>query len=106
MKKIHMMGIGGSGISAIASLAVKQGYEVSGCDLQEFTAYSEKLEKLGIKTFVGHSENHVDNSIDALVVTPAVYFTNKNHPEVKKAKELGIPVMTGQKFMKCGTKTW
>jgi UDP-N-acetylmuramate--alanine ligase len=97
IRKIHFMGIGGSGMAAAALLAVKQGYEVSGCDLQESTAYSKKMNEYVPKIFVGHDKSHVCN-VDALIVTPAVLFINKNHPEVVEAKKRMF-VMTWEEFL-------
>lgn len=75
------MGIAGSGMSAVSQIAQAYGFEVSGCDL-----------KSG-----GHSVDHLKN-IDILAVTPAVFYQNSHHPEVEKAKKLGI-LMKWQEFM-------
>src|SRR3989339_1990988 len=81
MKKIHLMGILGNGMSGIASLASQMGYQVSGCDL--------KLE--------GHSKEHLKD-IDLLVVSPAVLYQNNNNPELVEGKKQKI-VMTWQEFL-------
>lgn len=96
--RIHFLGIGGSGVNAIATLAREQGYDVSGCDMNEDTAYTEKLHKLSIKTFTGHSKEHLQN-IDILVVTPAIYYMNQDNEEVAEAKKKNIPVVTWQEFL-------
>ena len=51
IKKIHFIGIGGSGMSGIAEVLVNLGYEISGSDIQSNTA-TEKLEKLGCSTVI------------------------------------------------------
>lgn len=97
MKKIHFLGVGGSGVNAIAALAAEKGYEVSGCDVNKETAYTERLHKLGIKTFVGHSKDHLEGC-DMLIVTPAIYFMNQDNEEVQAAREK-MPVLTWEEFL-------
>lgn len=82
--KIHFMGIGGSGISAVARIAKEQGYQVSGCDLEE-NSITHYLRKDGIPVDIGHNASHLKNA-DLLVHTPAVFYQSITHPEYKKAK--------------------
>jgi len=84
------MGIGGSGMAGISFLASKMGYEVTGCDLEESTAYSNKFSH-------GHSPDHLKN-LDLLVVTPAVYFQKIKNPELVLGEKKGI-VLTWQEFL-------
>ena len=65
---VHFMGIGGSGMSAAASIALAQGYQVSGCDLLGPTPYTKSLEKNGVKIFTGHHSDHL-GGVDLLTVT-------------------------------------
>ncbi len=88
--KIHFMGVGGSGMAGISFLASKMGYEVTGCDLEKSTAYSNKF-------FHGHSPNHLKD-IDLLVVTPAVYFQKVKNPELALGEKRGI-TLTWQEFL-------
>lgn len=88
------MGIGGSGISGIALLAKEMGYEVSGCDLEKDTAYLPKIRKFIPRIFVGHSQSHL-TGVDLLVVSPAIFFQNKKHPEVLNAPQ----ILTWQEFL-------
>ena len=90
VKRIHFLGVGGSGISGVAHLAEKSGYEVSGCDLEESTAYSQNIYK-------GHSPEHLKNA-DLVVTTPAVFYQNSENPEVTEARKKGI-LMTWQEFI-------
>lgn len=90
IKNIHFMGIGGSGISGVAYLASKMGYEVSGCDLEENTAYAKHIYK-------GHNPKHLEG-IDFLVVSPAIYYQNKNNPELLEGERRRI-VMTWEEFL-------
>ncbi len=96
-KHIHFVGIGGSGISGISILAKQNGYEVSGCELEEKTDYLLKVKKAGIKVKLGHDASHL-HGIDFLVVSPAILFQNSNHPEVVEAKKKGI-LLTWEEFL-------
>jgi UDP-N-acetylmuramate--alanine ligase len=90
IRRVHMMGIGGSGMSGVALLASKMGYEVTGCDLEGRTAYAEKI-------FKGHDLKHLEG-VDLLVVSPAVYYQNKNTPELVEGEKRKI-VMSWQEFL-------
>lgn len=90
MQKIHIMGIGGSGVSGVAILAMKMGYEVSGCDLEENTAYGKNI-------FKGHDPRHLDG-VDFCLVSPAILYQNAKHPELSEASRKGI-LMTWQEFL-------
>lgn len=78
--RVHFMGIGGAGMSAVALLAKNAGFEVSGCDLQESTPYLDKCKKAGIKLYVGHNKSHLKD-IDVLAVTAAAFFQSQDQPE-------------------------
>lgn len=91
--KIHFMGIGGSGMSAVAALAKASGFVVDGCDKSINSPYTEKLRK-DINIQEGHSTAHLEGK-DLLVVTPAVYFDDPKPDEFLAAGNK----MTWQKFM-------
>lgn len=93
------MGIGGSGMSAVAQIAAARGYVVSGCDQQTDTPYIDKVKKTGIRVRTGHSATHLKD-IDLLAVTPAVFYQNDTHPEVQEAKKKGI-LIKWQDFLGC-----
>jgi UDP-N-acetylmuramate--alanine ligase len=92
IKKIHFMGLGGSGISGVAAIAQKQGYIVSGCDSQVSTPYLDKIKKLGIRIDLGHNVSHL-SGCDLLVVSPAILYTNANHPEYVGALDQGKAIL-------------
>jgi len=96
-KRVHFMGIGGSAISGIALMSHLQGYVVSGCDLNLETDYLEKVKKVIKKVYHGHSKDHLKR-MDFLVVSPSVFFVNKNHPEVIEAKKRKI-LLTWEVFL-------
>lgn len=93
-KKIHFIGIGGSGLSAIARVVLEKGYIVSGSDLNE-TPLIDELRSLGIEVAVGHSAKNIQN-VDLIVRSSAIPDTN---PEIKAAIEKGIPVLKRSDFL-------
>ncbi|MCX7568748.1 UDP-N-acetylmuramate--L-alanine ligase [Tumebacillus sp. DT12] len=90
MKKIHFVGIKGTGMSALAQLYARMGYEVSGSDSQEIFFTDELLSKAGI-TYIGTPNAAQVEQVDLVCHSPAY---NHEHPEIKRALELGIPVYT------------
>jgi len=95
--RLHFMGIGGSGLSAVAQMALQAGATVSGCD-QASSATTEMLSKLGIPIEIGHSPEHLA-AADALIYVPAAVAFNPNNPELLAAREKGLPVMTWQEML-------
>jgi UDP-N-acetylmuramate--alanine ligase len=85
---VHFMGIGGAGMQALAELVLREGGRVSGCDVKS-SAGGERLARLGVRVGEGHEAQHVEDA-SALVITSAV---PKDHPEVRRARERGIPVL-------------
>lgn len=90
-KKIHFVGIGGIGISALAGMALKNGKTVSGSDIS-LSPPAEKLAKLGAKIFQGHNKRNLPLDTEIIVYTAAA--APSNNPEIIKARELGIPVLS------------
>ncbi|HEX7558373.1 MAG TPA: Mur ligase domain-containing protein, partial [Usitatibacter sp.] len=88
VKRIHFVGIGGSGMSGIAEVFSSLGYTVSGSDLSENPAV-RRLRQMGIRIVIGHAAENVA-SADAVVVSSAVKADN---PEVIRAREAHIPVV-------------
>ncbi|MDD5043263.1 MAG: UDP-N-acetylmuramate--L-alanine ligase [Patescibacteria group bacterium] len=90
IKKIHFIGVGGIGISALAKLFAKQGKKVSGSDLEE-TAITEDLKKYQINFFSKHKSGNLDPKTELVVYSAAVPEKN---PERKKAREFDIPQLS------------
>lgn len=88
--KLHFVGIGGSGISGVAKLAEKMGYEVTGCDLEASTAYAKNI-------FQGHDPSHIKGS-DLVVISPAILYQDPENSEIKEARKRKI-LMTWQEFV-------
>ncbi|WP_394787021.1 UDP-N-acetylmuramate--L-alanine ligase [Rhodoferax sp.] len=88
VRHLHFVGIGGSGMSAIAEVLHKLGYAVSGSD-QSDSATLRRLGGLGIRTFIGHDPANVAGA-DAIVTSTAVKADN---PEVLAARENRVPIV-------------
>lgn len=87
--KIHLMGIGGAGMSGLALLLKGMGCQVSGCDAAK-TSYSKKLVQGGMEVLMGHDEAHIGRFMpDLLVYTSAI---EDSHPEIVEARRLGVTV--------------
>jgi UDP-N-acetylmuramate--alanine ligase len=88
IQRIHLVGIGGSGMGGIAEVLLNLGYEVQGSDLKG-NAVTERLARLGVKIFIGHSAEHLGEA-NVVVVSSAV---NRANPEVAAALAKRIPVV-------------
>jgi UDP-N-acetylmuramate--alanine ligase len=86
--KVHLMGIGGAGVSALARVLLARGDEVSGCDLKESSTTAE-LEDAGVRVEIGHDPEHVLFQ-DLLVYSGAI----KSSPELDAARAMGVKVVT------------
>jgi len=104
-KKIHFIGIGGIGVSALAKYYLSRGFSVSGSDLTE-SEIVDDLRKLGAKVFIGHRKNNLyqcgkmnldsrfhgkDKTLDLIVYSAAV---EKNNTELKEARKRKIKCQT------------
>lgn len=94
MKKVHFIGIGGTGISAIASLLLQRGWQVSGSDMQP-SPYFEAVTALGANTQIGH-DTQLALQADLVVRSSAV---KDSDPEVQAAVKAGIPVLKRVDFL-------
>ncbi len=88
IKHIHMIGIGGSGMSGIAEVLLNLGYTVSGSDLS-MNAAAKRLKDLGALVYLGHGARNVGEA-HVVVKSTAVPETN---PEVREARRKNIPVI-------------
>lgn len=101
IKNIHMIGIGGIGMSAIAKILKQKGYFVSGSDANK-SDNTKQLEKLGIKITIGHSDKNI-NGQDVVVYSSAITKTN---PEIIEAKKQNIPIIRRAEFLGKLLKLW
>jgi UDP-N-acetylmuramate--alanine ligase len=88
VKKIHMIGIGGSGMCPLAEILHSKGYILTGSDNNESDPL-KRVKNLGVKVFMGH---HAENVEDAELVVYSAAIS-KDNPELVRAAELGIPTM-------------
>ena len=88
MNNVHMIGIGGIGMSALARLLLGNGVRISGCDL-EINALAEELQLLGAVIYRGHSPDHIQKDTDAVIYSSAI---KDDAPELAAAAANNIPV--------------
>jgi UDP-N-acetylmuramate--alanine ligase len=94
MEHIHLIGIGGTGLSAIAKLLQESGYQVSGSD-QVIGPLASHLQQMGIPVYSGHQAENIRGA-DLVVQSSAI---GKDNPEVLAAKKAGIPVLKRSDFL-------
>lgn len=87
-RRVHLVGIGGAGVGALAELFLARGLLVSGSDVAS-SSYLERLRALGARVSVPHEEGAVDGA-DVVVRTSAA---GEENPEVRAARLRGIPVV-------------
>ncbi len=88
VKRVHFVGVGGSGMSGIAEVLAHLDYTVTGSDLAA-SATTRRLEGEGVAVMIGHAAENVDGA-DAVVISTAVKADN---PEVVAARARKIPVV-------------
>ena len=91
---LHLVGIGGAGMSAIATLLLERGYRVSGSDQAE-SEVTRWLQKQGADVFIGHRAENV-GEVEMIVVSSAIRADN---PELIAARQRGIPVNKRAQFL-------
>lgn len=84
----HFVGIGGIGMSAIAELLLKSGFQVSGSDASD-SPILQRLRDLGVGVKVGHARRHLEQA-RIVVYSSAI---GKDNPELQEAHDRGIPVV-------------
>ena len=86
--RVHIMGIAGSGMSALARILLERGLVVSGCEARDSITVAG-LRALGAEVHIGHSPGHLDDA-DTFVYTTAI---NPRHAEFAAARASGKPVL-------------
>lgn len=86
MKKVHFVGIGGIGMSALAQYFAGRGVSITGSD-REVGPVTELLEQKGIRVIIGQKEENVPSNAELIVYSDAV---PEDNPERTRAKGLGI----------------
>lgn len=92
--QVHFIGIGGISMSGLAEILLTEGYIVTGSD-SKYSKVVERLEKLGAKVYINHSEENINNA-DLVIYTDAISSDNE---ELLKANSLDIPVIDRATFL-------
>lgn len=100
-KKIHMIGIGGSGMCPLAEILHSKGYELSGSDVNESDPL-KRVRALGAEIFMGHNAKNI-HSADLVVYSAAI---SKDNPELIEAERLNIPTMERSKLLGALTRKY
>ena len=85
---VHMVGIGGAGMSGIAEVLLNMGFSVTGSDMSAGSAV-RRLKQLGATVFIGHGAENLGKA-DVVVKSTAIQDLN---PELVRARELSIPII-------------
>jgi UDP-N-acetylmuramate--alanine ligase len=94
MTRIHLIGIGGTGLSAIARVLHEMGHTVSGSDRAE-SPFTRDLQSAGVTVHIGHSPKNITGA-ELVVRSSAI---PDNNPEVAAARAAGIPVLKRADFL-------
>jgi UDP-N-acetylmuramate--alanine ligase len=86
--KMHMIGIGGAGMSGVAEVLHRSGHEVTGSDLKE-SPYTERLREAGVTVYIGHDPQQIGDA-EQVVISTAIPSTN---PELLEARRRSVPVV-------------
>lgn len=101
VKRIHFIGIGGSGMCPLAEILHKEGYQLSGSDNNE-TDTLARIRSLGIPVFMGQRAENIEGA-EMIVYTAALL---KDNPELVAAKESGIPTFERSKLLGAVTRIY
>ena len=94
MKHIHLIGIGGTGLSAIARVLIENGYSVSGSD-REISLLAADIARLGAKICKGHDAKNIAGA-DVIIYSSAI---PEDNPEIIAAREANIPLYKRSEFI-------
>lgn len=87
--RYHFIGVGGIGMSGLAELLLRQGYQVSGSDLKA-SAITRRLAALGLRFYEGHGASQL-NGAEVVVISSAIRLDN---PEYQEARRQGLPILS------------
>lgn len=89
LRNVYMIGIGGSGMQALAQYLLSKGVKVSGYD-RDSSAFSEMLAQQNVPIYRVEDKKHITSGTDWVIYTPAI---NANHLEKMHAESMGLPVL-------------
>ena len=85
--KIHFIGIGGIGVSALATYYLENGHTITGSDLIE-SEITQALKKRGVRIAIGpHKAENVPTNADMVIFSPAITRTNPEREEAERNKQ-------------------
>lgn len=93
--KIHMIGIGGAGMSALASYLIRSGNFVTGSDIKK-NGNLDTLKQLGINVKVGHGEENLPDDANLVIRSSAI---SDDNPELQKASKLSIKTIKYSEYL-------
>lgn len=88
LQRLHFIGIGGIGVSAVARIAIGRGFVVSGSDVRR-SQLTDAMQELGARVVIGHDPANIEG-VDMVVVSTAI---PEHNVELKAAREKGVPVI-------------
>jgi len=94
--KIHFIGIGGIGLSALAKFLANDGHEISGSDIKQTEITDDLALNFGAKVTIPHHKDAVEG-VDRVIYSAVV---RPNNPEYQRAKELGIELLSRKEALK------
>ncbi len=94
--KIHFIGIGGIGLSALGKLLANDGHQISGSDIKQTEITNDLALNFGAKITIPHHADAVEG-VDQIIYSAAV---RPNNPEYQRAKELGIELLSRKESLK------
>jgi UDP-N-acetylmuramate--alanine ligase len=94
--KIHFIGIGGIGLSALAKFLANDGHQISGSDIKQSEITNDLALNFGAKVTIPHHEDAVEG-VERVIYSAAV---RPNNPEYQRAKELGIELLSRKESLK------
>ncbi len=108
--RYHFVGIGGSGMSALASVMLAGGAQITGSDLRD-TEEAAALREAGVRVTVGHDEANIGEGLDGVIISSAVTTDNvevqsamrRRVPVVRRLHALGVVWQTGRSLGVTGT---
>ena len=95
IKKIHLIGIGGVGVSGLAFILKDKGFQISGSDFQVGSKI-KALREAGIQVFIGHREEQIASDIDIVGYSSVI---GEDNPEMIAARKKGIKVLKRRQLL-------
>lgn len=86
--RVHLIGVGGSGMSGVARILRERAYQVTGSD-RSASEVTQALEDIGVRVHIGHHSDFLATT-DTVIST---YAIRDHHPEIVEATKLGIPIV-------------